>query len=245
MENNGFERFSKAWKKSGIAGSTEKKYTVEDIKKFKMKTSKDFSQTLNKSIIFDFAFKSILIVAMLLLVWFYWANTVLVSAILTIIGLSSYLLYRESHIRKEFQKIEDYSRELSATIKEKVKFYRSNSTSIQWMLAFTNAVLVWVGSLFYFYSKYGYYRVEDFTDLIVNLLMVGLAFGISYAAYHYQYRFNVQELEENLADLDDESLAAIHIQSQTRRRKRLTTGLIILTLVGLLLLIYLVINFIQ
>jgi len=243
MENNGFERFSKAWKKSGTAGSTEKSYTEEDIKKFKMKTSKDFSQTLNKSILFDFALKSVLIIAMLLLVWFYRTDTILVSAILTIIALSSYLLYRESHIRKKFQKIEDYSRELSATIKEKVKFYRSNSFSIQWMLAFTNALLVWVGSLFYFYSKHGYYRVEDLTDFMVNLVMVGLAFGISYAAYHYQYRFNVQELEENLADLDDESMAAIHIQNQKRRRKRLAAGLILLSLVGLLVLIYLVISY--
>jgi divalent metal cation (Fe/Co/Zn/Cd) transporter len=243
MENNGFERFSKAWKKSGTAGSTEKLYAEEDIKKFKMKKSKDFSQTLYKSILMDVAFKSVLIVAMLLLVWFYWTNTLLVGAILTIIGLSSYLLYRESLIRNQFQKIEDYTRELSTTIKEKVQFYRSNSKSLLLMLAFTNGLLVWVGSLFYFHTKYGYYRIDDFIDLVVNLLMVILAFAISYAAYNFQFRFNVHELEENLADLDDDSMAAIHVQNQKRRRKRLRAGLIILSLVGLLVLIYLVISY--
>jgi ABC-type multidrug transport system fused ATPase/permease subunit len=243
MENNGFERFSKAWKKSGRTGSTEKFYAEEDIKAFKMKKSKDFSQALNRSLVFDFIQKTILIAAMLLLVWFYRTDMILIIAITGIIGLSVYLLFREGNIKREYQKIDDYSRELSTTIKEKISFFRTHFPSLQWMLAFTNALLVWVGSLFYFYAKYGRYRIDDVADIVVNLLMLCLAFAISFVAYRYQYKFNLNELEENLADLDDEAMAALHIQIQKRRKKRLTIGLIILIIGGLLLLAFLVINF--
>lgn len=245
MENNGFERFSKAWKKSGLAGFSKKLVSEKDIKEFKMKKSKDFSRGLNNSIIFDFVHKSLLIAAMLLLIWFYRADVSLVVIFIGLIGISIFQLFKENGIKNEFQTIDDYTKELSTTITQKLNFYRAHFPILRVMLAFTNALLVWVGSLFYFYSKYGYYRVDDIIDILVNVGMIGLAFGISYFALTYQYRFNILELEENLADLDDEVVAAIHIETQKRRKKRFLIGLTILTTIGLLLFIYLVVMYMK
>lgn len=239
MENNGFERFSKAWKKSGLAGSTRKLYVEEDIKLFKMNKSKDFSRALNNSIVFDLAFKTIVIAGMLLLIWFYRTDLILVSTFVILIAFLVFLLIREHGIKQEFRKTDDYSLELSATIQRKLSFYKYRFPSLRWMLALTNALLVWVGSLYYFYFKYGYYRVEDFVDILVNMLMVGIAFAITYCTATYQYRFNMHELEENLADLDDEASAAIHIENQKKRKQRMIIRFVILAALGLLLFIYL------
>jgi hypothetical protein len=239
MENNGFERFSKAWKKSGLAGSTRKLYVEEDIKLFKMNKSKDFSRALSNSIVFDLVFKTIVIAGMLLLIWFYRTDLILVSTFVALIALSVFLLIHENGIKQEFQKTDDYSRELSVTIQQKLSFYKNHFPSLRWMLALTNALLVWVGSLYYFYFKYGYYRVEDFVDVLVNLVMVGIAFAISYYSMNFQYKFNMLELEENLADLDDEASAAIHIATQKRRKHRMIVRFAILAALGLLLFIYL------
>lgn len=239
MENNGFERFSKAWKKSGEADSTKKMYSEEDVKLFKMKKSKDFSRALNNSIVLDLAFKTIVIAGMLLLIWFYRTDVILVSTLVILIVLSVFILIHENGIMQEFQKTDDYSRELSATIQQKLRFYKNHFPPLRWMLALTNALLVWVGSLYYFYFKYGYYRVEDFVDVLVNLLMVGIAFAISYFSTNYQYKFNMLELEENLADLDDEASVAIHIETQKRRKYRMIVRFAILAALGLLLFIYL------
>jgi hypothetical protein len=245
MEKNGFEEFSKAWKKSDLAGFSNKQYSENDIKLFKMKKSKDFSQGLVNSITFDFVYKSILMAAMLLLAWFYRDNTALVIIFLALIGTSIYLLLRENGIRSEFQKIDHYTHELSKAIEEKLSFYRAHFPALQLMLAYSNALLVWVASLFYFYSKYQYYRIDDAVDLVVNMVMVGLSFAISYYAMSYLYRFNMLEMEENLADLDDELAATNLIERQKRRKKQLLIGLSVIVVIGLILFLFLFVTYLQ
>jgi hypothetical protein len=245
MEHNGFEEYSKAWKKSGLAGFSKKQYSENEINAFKMKKSQDFSQGLVNSITFDFVHKSILMAAMLLLTWFYRDNLLLVIAFVALTGFSIFLLIRENGIKNQFLKIDHYTNELSKSIREKLSFYEAHFPSLKVMMAFTNALLVWVGSLFYFYLKYRYYRIDDIVDLLVNLVMVGLSFAISYYALSYQYRFNVIEMEENIADLEDEHAVSIHIHRQKRRKRQLIVGLAILIAAGLILFLYLLMNYMK
>ena len=245
MENNGFERFANAWKKSTIADSTEKVYAEEDIKKFKMKSSKNFSRTLNNALNFDLVHKSILVLGMVLLIWFYRSDLTLVMTIAGLIGISILLMIRQGEIQKKLKETDNYSKELSNVISEKIKFYKSYFPSIQWMMAFTNGLLVWVGSMFYFYSKYGYYRIDDAVDILVNVLMVSFAVGISYLSYRFQYKFNLTELEENLVTLDDKQAATMQIQNQRARKRRFKIALIILSTVGLLLFLYLLLTYMK
>ena len=93
------------------------------------------------------------------------------------------------------------------------------------MLAFTNALLVWVGSLFYYYSKYGYYRVEDIVDLFVTVVLLSAAFGISYFALSAQFKVEVLDLQSSLDSLDDPEASNISILEQVKKKKRFTTVL--------------------
>ena len=95
METNGFEEFSKAWKKSDLAGFSNKHYSENDIKSFKMKKSRDFSRGLINSIVFDFVHKSILIAAMVLLTWFYRTDILLITAFVGLTGFSIFLLFQQ------------------------------------------------------------------------------------------------------------------------------------------------------
>lgn len=243
MENKGFERFSKAWKKSEQADSTKKLYSVEDVKLFKMKKSKDFSRTLNNSIIFDFVQKAILMAAMLVLIWFYRIETGLIIAFIGLIGLSSYLIYSELIIKRKLDQINEYDLKLSEVIGRKIQFFRQYFPNLRWMLAFTNALLVWVGSLFYFYSRYGFYRLEDIIDITVAVLMVVFAFGGSFLIYTFQFRFNVKELEQSLNILHEDASASETLLALKKKSIRMTIAKIIAFMVGLGLFVYLLASY--
>jgi len=245
MNNNGFERFRNVWKKTALAGSTGKVYAEEEIKKFKMKNSKDFSRTLNNVLIFDLGLKSLLIIGMLLLIWFYRSDVALVTVIITLIAVVLFMISREQGIMKKLKDTDNYSKQLTSIIADKIAFYKSYFPSLQWMMAFTNGLLVWVGSMYYFYSKYGYYRIDDVTDVAVNALMVLFAIAISYFSYQSQYKFNLNELEENLVDLDSDKAATVQLQNQRARKARYRMSLIIFSIVGLLLFIYLLISYLS
>ena len=238
MENNRFDRFSDLWKKDDKASASQKMYSEDDINTFKMNKSKDFSKALNTSIVFDFVFKGLLVLAMLLLIWFYRTNTPIISILVLLIGGSIYLLMKEYSIRKEFKLIDDLSTELSKVLKSKIRFYNTSFPTLKWMLASSNALFVWVGSAFYFYSKYGYYKIEDIADVIVTVIMLTLAFGISYFAMTFQYKFYIHELKECLTQLNDEQTASMTIKKQVWRKWVFIIAAVLAIIAGVLMFVY-------
>lgn len=238
MENNRFDRFSDLWKKGNKTAASQKMYSEDDINTFKMNKSKDFSKALNTSIVFDFVFKGLLVLAMLLLIWFYSTNTTIIVILVFLIGTSIYLLMKEYFIRKEFKLIDDLSTELSKVLKSKIRFYNTSYPTLKWMLASTNALFVWVGSAFYFYSKYGYYKIEGIADVIVTVIMLILAFGISYFAMTFQYKFYIHELKECLTQLSDEQTASMTIKKQLWKKWVFILVAILAIMAGVLMLGY-------
>lgn len=241
METNGFEKYAKAWNKADLSAGSQMVYSEEQIKKIKMKTSKDFSRSINNSIVFDYVFKGILILGMILLAWFYKTNPAVLIAIFSLIGLSALFIYMEINIKKGLRTIDDYSKEVSEVIKMKLSFYKQRITPLKLMMAYTNALFVWVGSMFYFYSKYGYYKMEDFGDLFVTILIVTLAFSISYFAFTWQVKTNVMELEESLSGLDEQQADVLHMQLERKRKQKMAMAIIAaigIFLLSVLLIIY-------
>jgi len=245
MENNGFERFSNAWKQADTLGQSQKMYSENEIKTIKMKKSLEFSRSINTSILFDGALKGILILGMFVLILFYRNDAALVAVLSVIIGVSFFLLYKEFNIRNELLNIEDYAHELGVVLKRKIQFYKVNFPKLKWMIAFSNSLFVWVGSMFYFYSKYGHYRIEDFVDALVTILMITFAFGISYLALTFQFKLSVLDLEESLINLDDQEAASININAQVQRKKKFRIAMIIAIILGLALFLFLLLSYIN
>ena len=144
--------------------------------------------------------------------------------------------------RKQFIGLDNYSRDLQTVIKEKVNFYKHSFPKVKWMVAFTNAFFVWIGSLFYYYSKYGYYRIDSIVDFLVSAAMISLAFAISYAVLSFQFKYYIVELEEYLNSLDDEEAERMVVLNQIRRKKLFTIGVIIALVIGLALFIFLIVS---
>lgn len=245
MENKEFERFSKAWSANNSKSSSQKVYSEKEITDIKMKNSLDFSRSINKSIVFDYVLKSILIAGMLLLIWVFKSEIPLLLILIGLIGFSVFLLNREANIRAELLKLENYSKELSVILKSKIRFYGVHFPALKLMLAFTNSLLVWVGSMFYFYAKYGYYRIDDIIDVLVTFLIVSLAFGISYFALSYQFKLSILDLEESLMNLDDLDAASINIHEQQRRKKKFNKVLTIAIIAGLVLLLFFLLSYLK
>ena len=239
MENrNGFKRFSDAWKKADKDSGSQRKYSEKDINSFKMKKSQDFSKILNKSIAFDFAFKGLLIFGMTLLIWFYRSNITIIATLVLLIVASIYLLLMEYSIRKEFKLIEDLSTDLSKVLKGKIQFYTTFFPKLKWMLASTNALFVWVGSMYYHYSKYGYYRIDDTIDIFVQVIILSLAFGILYFAITIQYKYDIHELKECLTQLSGKQTASMTIKKQLWRKRVFIISVVLAIIVGTLVFAY-------
>jgi len=236
MENsNGFERFSDLWKKADKDGVSQKKYSENEINIFKMKKSADFSKALNTSIVFDFALKGILAVAMVLLIWFYNTNLPIVSMLVLLIGISLFLIKKEFSIRRKFSSLDDLSKELSTVLRSKIAFYHDSFPKLKWMLAISNALFVWIGSMFYYYSKYGYYKIEDLTDVLVSVAICLMAFAISYFAMTFQYKYHIHELQECLSELNDEQATALTIKRQSNRKTVFILITVLAAITGILL----------
>ena len=236
--SNGFERYSNSWKKAHKDSVSQFKYSEKDINKFKMNKSNDFSKALNTSIVFDFVFKGLLVLGMVLLIWFYRTNTPIIATLVLLIGGSIYLLMKEYFIRKEFKLVDDLSTELSKVLKIKIQFYTIFCPKLKWMLASTNALFVWVGSMFYFYSKYGYYKIEGIEDIIVSAIMLTLAFGISFFAMTFQYKYYIHELKECLTQLSNEQTASMTMKKQLWRKRILIIVAILAIIAGVLVFSY-------
>lgn len=242
MKNsNEFERYSNSWKKASEDSASQHRYTEKDINAFKMNTSRNFSRALHKTIWFDIILKGLLLVSMLLLIWFYRSTTHLVITIVLLIGIAAYFLIKEHLIKKKFRHIDELSSDLSTVLKQKIHFYSTSFPKLKSMLAFTNALFVWVGSMFYYYSKYGYYKIEDLTDIIVSTIMISLAFGISYFATTIQYKYHIRELKECLTQLSDEQEATMTIKRQLWRKRVILIAALLAIVLGIVLFTYLLI----
>ena len=238
MENNGFKEFSDIWKKADDIAASQKTYSIDDLNKIKMKTSQDFSRSINNSIVFDFIHKGILIAGMLLLAWFYKTNVSILVVLFILISISVITIIKEYGIRKELVQIDDYTKKLKDVITQKLDFYKDRFVILKLMLAFTNALLVWVGSMFYYYSKYGYYKIEDITDLIVAMIMIGASFGISYLSLTWLLKNNVTDLQVSLNELTEN--VTQDLQALLRRKRRQKVILAFIAAVGLVLFVLLV-----
>jgi len=236
MENsNGFERFSDVWKKADKDSFSQKTYSENDINKFKMKKSADFSKALNTSIIVDFAFKGLLVLSMLVLIWLYNASFPVVLILVLLIGAFMYILTQEYSIREKFRALDDLSKELGAVLKARIQFYHTHFPTLKWMIALSNALFVWVGSLFYYFAKYGTYKMEDLTDVLVSVGIIGMAFIISYYAMTFQYKYYIHELNECLTELSDEQSTSLMIKRQSRRKMVFILIAILAIIIGALL----------
>jgi divalent metal cation (Fe/Co/Zn/Cd) transporter len=100
-----------------------------------------------------------------------------------------------------------------------------------------------VGSLFYFYSRYGFYRIEDIIDIAVAVMMVVFAFGGSFLIYSVQFRFNVKELEQSLNILHEDASASETLLALKKKSIRMTIAKIIAFMVGLGLFVYLLASY--
>ena len=134
MKNNEFKHISDLWKKAEKNGGSHKVYSEKDINEFKMKKSIDFSKALQKSILFDIAFKGLLIIAVVTLFSLFQSNVTMIIALIIVTGISGLFMYYENLVRKQFIDLDDYSRDLQTVLKEKVNFYNQSFPKVKWMV---------------------------------------------------------------------------------------------------------------
>jgi len=234
MENNEFDRYSELWKKGENTAYSRVEYSKESITKLKMKKSMDITKSIHRSISFDLVFKSVLILAMILLAMIFKTDTNMNLGLFGVAGILGILIYHEKLTRNQIQVLDDYTREVKSVLAEKLRFYRNDFVRLSWMLAISNGVFVWVGSLFYYYSKYGVYKLISPIDVMVSAIMILMAFSISYFAMKWQFKYVIHELEDSLASIDDDGVFLKMAENHKRKRIVRTIFAIFAVIVGLL-----------
>lgn len=195
----------------------------------------DLTKSIQRSISFDLVFKSILILAMILLALIFNTGTHMNLGLLGVAGILGILIYHEKLTKNQIHELEDYSKEIKSVLTEKLHFYRHDFMRLSWMLAISSGVFVWVGSLFYYYSKYGQYNISSYIDFLVSAIMIILAFGISYITMRWQLYYYIHEIEENLVSIDDDESFMKIVEKHRINRIFITIIAVTLVVIGLLL----------
>jgi len=235
MEKNDFDRYSELWKKVENTAYSHEEYSKESINKLKMKKSNDLTKSIQRSISFDLVLKSVLILAMILLALIFKTDTNMNLGLFGVAGILGILIYHERLTREQLQALDEYSREVKSVLTDKLRFYRNDFSRLSWMFAISNGAFVWVGSLFYYYWKYGMYKITSFMDVLVSAMMIIIAFGISYFAMLWQLKYVIHELEENLASIDEDKAFLKVAEKHKKQRIIITISAIITLIIGLLL----------
>lgn len=121
-----------------------------------------------------------------------------------------------------------------------IDYYETRHRTVLFIAAGTNPLLLLTGMLFYFFYTYGGIRPLDTTDFTVLSLFLLAGYVLGVLVPMFQYRFQIHQLRECLADLDESAVGSRRLQQQKRQRIRWFVAAIIALLAGLLLFILLV-----
>lgn len=239
MDSNEFKKYAAAWK-NGNALQQSFKYTVEEIEQFKSKSAKDFISDLNRSILFDMILKGLLVIGILLLTGLFQKYN-LFTILLAVLGVgTSIMIANEFKIRKNLRKPEYFTAQINETLSKSIDFFHTKFPKLLIMIACSYALLVWVGSLFYAYIAYGKYKTQTTTDVFVTFLMITIAFSVSYFAHSFQYKEQIQTIEENLAMIDDIQENSHKIEKQLKRRRLLKFLMFLALALGVIVFAFLI-----
>lgn len=234
------DKYKTAWKnESSFTGSM---LSDKEIKTYLSNRSAHTDRMYRIGIMFDMVLKGLLAIAVAGVVLVYPASqgTWIVSAVLGVVLLASFLFERKVYLQiPDISPLEASTRDM---LRERISFFNRSYLKALLIIAISSPVMILTGGLYYFYFKYGELRPLDLEDMVVFsiFLFAGYIFSVYFQVRNY--RFHINQLESLLSELDEGVITADMLKLQRRKRQRIIIMTSLAIVSGILLLLLLLIE---
>lgn len=237
MENLDLNKYQLAWKK-------EKTFQAEKLSEIEihnfMKSASKIAGQYRRSLLFDIAFKSILLISLLLLIFLLKNQSIAILAITFIIFITAFGIIWQSKVYNRIGKISVTKEHLKDLLKTYIDFYTRQYIKSIFVSALSSTLFFLSGSLFYLRFKYEQIPTFELDDFIVLFIGIILSYGVSAFAQIKQNDYQIKQLESCLIEIEENTINASSIKKyKTNRIKNIITIGIAL-IIGVIIFLYLI-----
>lgn len=227
-----------AWKSE--KSFDDNRLSEEDIERFLHKGSKDISQLFKKGLRFDIVLKGLAGASLLVLVVLFRGNLNLVLLIAAILLIVFWAIRHQWLLIGKIPGIHAGNPVIRTILEQRISFYHRHYIKSLYVGAFSNALLIFSGMLYYFYFKYGEMRPLQWDDYLVFAAVILIGYFFSAYIQIVQHNFQVRQLESSLREIDENSLNSDTIRQQRNKKRRMILIFVLALICGLLLLAFLI-----
>ncbi|GGE40540.1 hypothetical protein [Psychroflexus planctonicus] len=236
MEDLDLNKYQLAWKK-------EKSFQVEKLSEIEihnfMKSASKISGQYRRSLLFDIAFKTILLISFIVLIILLKNQSIAIIAITFFIFIAAFGIIWQSKVYKRVDKISFTKEHLKDLLRAYIDFYNGEYVKSIFVSALSSTLFFLSGSLFYLYSKYRQIPSFELDDFIVLTIGIILSYGVSAFAQIKQNNHQIKQLEICLVEIEENTIDASSIKKyKTKRIKNIVTIGIAL-IIGVIIFLYL------
>ena len=232
------------WQATNQGTPPEKKFTMEDIQKYRMQKSQQTSTSNRLAILFDIGYKSVALMMLISLLIFFDNSAENKLIIGLLLSITAFLILWEFSFINKVKSIRETD-SVMANLKNKLDYLKSTRQQFMTLSALSNPLFVLAGFFLYHHFKYQAIRFESPIDLLVMLAFLGAAFAISYFAQKPVYKKQIDHLAECIEEMDDADTATAKIQAVKKHSRKNKVLYSVLILLGIMVLAMLILAYLK
>lgn len=232
------ENLKSAWKQN--KQENNQPLTERQIMYYLKQQSTDISALFRKGLFTDIIFKSALLLSSIGLIFIYQSQTPVLGLGIALALLTVFFAGIQLYYYKQVQSIDNPAVDTQTLLKTKIDYFHQKYVKAVFLSALSSPIMVLCGFLYYYYFKYGFVKPMDTVDIIVMGSFLALSFVISLAAYLFQFKFHVRQLESSLNDMVEGDIDEKKIQTARNQRIVLVIAMSLILVIGLLVFAYIV-----
>lgn len=237
MENLDLNKYQLAWK-------NEKSFQVENLSEIEihnfMKSASKIVGQYRRSLLFDVAFKSILIISFLVLIFLLKSQSITILTNSFFVFIATIGIIWQTKVYKRVDKISVTKEHLKDLLSAYIDFYNREYINSIFVSALSSILFFISGSLFYLYFKYRQIPPFELDDFIVLTIGIILSYCVSAFAQIKQNNYQIKQLEICLVEIKKNTIEASSIKKyKTNRIKNIiATGIALI--IGVIIFFYLI-----
>jgi hypothetical protein len=237
------EKYKAAWQHEAVF--EEDKLSQKQVAGFLRAASKDTLTLFKRSLIFDIVLKAILLTLFIpLIFWMPYSGSWMGIVLLLVLIHAGGIAWQVRTIRK-IPQVDRGGQPVLDVLRSYIAYYYQHYYASIFVAAISSSLLFLVGSLHYFYFKYGEVPAPAIDDLLVLGTGLLLSFALSVVAQLWQNNFRMRQLETRVEEIEADTLTERSMEQYRSRRARNIILISIALLAGVLLLVYFIYQFID
>lgn len=236
MKEIDFKKYRTAWKSE--QGFEKNTLSEADIQGFLKKKSKEINKLLKRGLLLDIALKSTIGVSFIVLsVLFFSSMKVVAMSSLMVAGIIIAISF-QGRMLKKIPYVDYAEDNLRKVLENTISFYKDKFLRSLYIGALSNPLLIFSGSLYYYYFKYGEVGPFEIDDYVVFGILIITGFILGAFPQIKQHNFQIRQLELCLTEIDENTMTELTIKRQNYKKIQLFLIYLLAVVCGFLVLAF-------